>query len=95
MSADPREKNVVRLEKALQEYRKLCDTRIRIEAHIERYSNELNGLCEEAQREFGTSDPDKLAKLAEEMEKKDSDSLDIFESDIKKAITALQLLEAV
>ena len=85
--------NAARLEVAVLRYRKLSDMRIRIEADVERYTAELKKISEEAEKEFGTSDPKKLLVMADEAEARDAAAITEFENSLNRAAEELRKIE--
>ena len=68
-----------RLKQLRQRHQNLRDRRIRDDAELQRLDQALASEIAEAERQFGTSDPDKLRAMLTKMEADNAKALDEFE----------------
>lgn len=83
-----------RTAKALADYRKLQDARIRATADLERIQQELEGMEASALKEWGTSEPAQLEVIAQRMQQEDLQDITRFEKALEKARTLYAQAEA-
>ena len=98
MSGNPsmldRENLIKRLEEAQKRHSRMKEQKIRWESELERYQQDLARLKQEAFDAFGTSDPEELLKMEEELIKKATQEVLAFEQSVSSIAERLNEIQS-